>query len=168
MLLPGGGVSVRLMMHASHLFCNEAMYWNCSELLPAVFKCAELILQETCVSSSSSFIARAMLVSKVTAVFRVRCLVHFITELKLLVMCLASSSWTLTWFFAIFCLDTKGSVMSKGREGIVSVEQDAFQAGVKPTKPSIQRAMPLRSSTCFVHGRTVALHSSPAHSLRTS
>jgi len=91
----------RLQVHRLYFFCGPNMSWNLFDFTLVAINTGEHIVSWTGQNTRSLVVARAIRLLKVGKVLRAVRLMYFLTELRLMVMCLLGSFWSLIWSFVV-------------------------------------------------------------------
>jgi len=77
------------------------MSWNLFDFILVVVNTSEQIVSWMGENTRSLIVTRAVRLLKVAKVLRAVRLMYFLTELRLMVMCLLGSFWSLIWSFVV-------------------------------------------------------------------
>jgi len=92
---------LRLQVHGVYFFCGPNMSWNLFDFILVVVNTSEQIVSWMGENTRSLVVTRAVRLLKVAKVLRAVRLMYFLTELRLMVMCLLGSFWSLIWSFVV-------------------------------------------------------------------
>jgi len=92
---------LRLKVHGFYFFCGPSMAWNLFDFTLVAINTVEQLFSWMGQQTHNLVVARFVRLLKVGKVLRAVRLVYFLTELRLMVMCLLGSFWALIWSFVV-------------------------------------------------------------------